>query len=82
MELHYIIKEINSKYRNKWEQVRWVGFTTARAMTGTPSKPSELLPFSWDEMDSKDSKSNAPVVDLKETAKELGNFLDRIKDKI
>lgn len=81
MELNYVIKEINNKYRNKWEQVRWVGFTTFRAMTGTPNKPSELLPFSWDEINSKDSKNNAPVIDLKKSATELGNFLDKIKNK-
>lgn len=47
-ELQYIINELNSKYKNEWEKIRFNNYILSKVMTGKPDKPTDFMAFDWD----------------------------------
>lgn len=72
-EIPALVKGINLKHKESWEQTRFISYITAQVNSTKKLKPTDILQFSWD-IETKDTKiSNEDVERLRNKSKQFEN---------
>ena len=76
-ELSTLLKNITKKNKESWEQARMISYVIAQTNSTKKLKPTDILTFSWDNIDSnkETSISDKDVERLKEKSKKFLNLL-------
>lgn len=76
-ELSTLLKNITKKNKESWEQARMISYVIAQTNSTKKLKPTDILTFSWDNIDSnkETSISDKDVERLKEKSKQFLNLL-------
>ncbi len=73
-EIPTIVKGLYTKNRDSWEQTRFISYITAQVNSTKKLKPTDILKFSWDEPQDKDTTiSTKDVERLKNKSKQFEN---------
>lgn len=74
-EIPIMVRNMNLKHKDSWEQTRFISFITAQVNSSKKLKPSDLMVFSWDEEveDKSKSISNEDRERLKNKSKQYEN---------
>ena len=74
-ECDSLIKYYNDDYSNRWEQIRYLAFITAKCQGAELKTPSELLPFPWDVKVENQINS---IEDLQQVKQRLLDLMSRV----
>lgn len=76
-ELSTLLKNITKKNKESWEQARMISYVIAQTNSTKKLNPTDILTFSWDNIDSnkETSISEKDVERLKEKSKQFLNIL-------
>ncbi len=77
-ELKYVIQEINKKYKEDWEIIRFNNYSISKIMTGSPDKPTDFMIFDWDLT----NRTEINIDKIKEQMNDGLSMFNKIKDKI
>ncbi|WP_019539799.1 hypothetical protein [Proteiniphilum acetatigenes] len=74
-EIPVIVEGINRKYKESWEQTRFISYITAQVNSSKQLKPTDILKFAWD-VDTKETYiSKDDIERLKNKSKEIAKQL-------
>ena len=62
LEVDAVLKQINDKFKNSWEQTRILAWRFVSCFSEKRITPAEMMPYSWDEAADR-KKIERPVVD-------------------
>ena len=81
IEVESFIDGLNRRNRESWEQTRLLGFIIAQSNSTKTLKQTDILRFSWDEEEKKDtSVTDEEMQRLRAKAKEVESQLNTNKD--
>lgn len=81
IEVESFIDGLNRRNRESWEQTRLLGFIIAQSNSTKTLKQTDILRFSWDEEEKKDtSVTDEEIQRLRAKAKEVESQLNPNKD--
>ena len=81
IEVESFIDGLNRRNRESWEQTRLLGFIIAQSNSTKTLKQTDILRFSWDEEEKKDtSVTDEEMQRLRAKAKEVESQLTPNKD--
>ena len=81
IEVESFIDGLNRRNRESWEQTRSLGFIIAQSNSTKTLKQTDILRFSWDEEEKKDtSVTDEEIQRLRAKAKEVESQLNPNKD--
>ena len=81
IEVESFIDGLNRRNRESWEQTRLLGFIIAQSNSTKTLKQTDILRFSWDEEEKKDtSVTDEEIQRLRAKAKEVESQLNTNKD--
>lgn len=81
IEVESFIDGLNRRNREAWEQTRLLGFIIAQSNSTRTLKQTDILRFSWDEEEKKDtSVTDEEMQRLRAKAKEVESQLNTNKD--
>ncbi|WP_195476816.1 hypothetical protein [Bacteroides finegoldii] len=81
IEVESFIDGLNRRNRESWEQTRLLGFIIAQSNSTKTLKQTDILRFSWDEEEKKDtSVTDEEIQRLRAKAKEVESQLTPNKD--
>lgn len=81
IEVESFIDGLNRRNRESWEQTRLLGFIIAQSNSTRTLKQTDILRFSWDEEEKKDtSVTDEEIQRLRAKAKEVESQLNPNKD--
>ena len=76
-EIPELVKGLNLKNRDSWEQTRFVAYMTAQVNSTKKIKPTDILQFEWDEKEPVEEKMIS-----KEDRKRLSIKTDEVLKKL
>lgn len=81
IEVESFIDGLNRRNRESWEQTRLLGFIIAQSNSTKTLKQTDILRFTWDEEEKKDtSVTDKEMQRLRAKAKEVESQLNPNKD--
>ena len=81
IEVESFLDGLNRRNRESWEQTRLLGFIIAQSNSTKTLKQTDILRFSWDEEEKKDtSVTDEEIQRLRAKAKEVESQLNPNKD--
>lgn len=78
-EIPELVKGLNVKHKESWEQTRFISYITAQVNSTKKLKPTDILKFSWDsDVPDKDTSiSNDDIQRLKDKSKMIEQKLNK-----
>ena len=74
-EIPVIVQGMNQKYKESWEQTRFISYITAQVNSKKNLTPTDILKFAWD-VDTKETYiSKDDIERLKNKSKEIAKQL-------
>lgn len=76
-EVNAIISAIHEQDKNRWEQLRWIGYITCLSNGAKLKTPQELVTFSWEK-----TENDATTIKDTRTPEEVRQSLLEIKNSL
>lgn len=79
-EIPELVKGLNLKSRESWEQTRLLAYMTAQVNSTKKIKPTDILQFEWDcEKEPDDKEKTISKADVKRLSKKTDEVLKKLK---
>lgn len=83
IEAKAVLDGYYEKYKDEWEQTRYISFVIAATQSSKIKKPTDILKFDWDEKTDKTTKEEAlkrekEMLELRERSTNLIEFNSRL----
>lgn len=79
-EIPELVKGLNLKSRESWEQTRLLAYMTAQVNSTKTIKPTDILRFEWDyEKEPDDKEKTISKADVKRLSKKTDEVLKKLK---
>ena len=78
-EIPELVKGLNLKSRESWEQTRLLAYMTAQVNSTKTIKPTDILQFEWDEKEPDVEEKVISKADIKRLSKKTDEVLKKLK---
>ena len=79
-EIPELVKGLNLKSRESWEQTRLLAYMTAQVNSTKKIKPTDILQFEWDKKEPVDEEKMISKADVKRLSKKTDEVLKKLKN--
>jgi hypothetical protein len=77
-EVNAVLDANFSRYKDSWEQTRWIGYINACVAGSSVKKPTDLITFSWEQ---EEVAVETDTRSIEERRQELIDFTNSIKSE-